>query len=1850
MNESASSSSLASSAAKPSTANSSSSPSSRKTRTIIVARSIPTGGGDSSTSSPKLSSTSAAVANQPHVRDTKSGKLAAYAALGGAEDVARFDQFLSEQQGHRSASELRAAAVSPQHMLASMKRKTMSNLHLEANSERPHGAKETEEDAVMQEQVQSEAKKRREEVVARRKWLSSLPIHERLAQQRQQNALRKWQQMNRDWETFKTRAAKRLGKPPQELVMNRASAYREQREMYDALQQARPLCDKVGGDIWLVSLRDEGTRYVPVGNIFSGLFCPIRESSRLGPRVRRPLDYQQTEGELEREIVKPLSKLEKRSLALLARKKWRLRKQLEVLQPHEVQGSKSSHLVVTTADLFAWAAGSTTASSGAESEGKDDIRTNSDRLNDSGSSRHRSLRSRSSLSSLRIGEEPELTEGFEGPSLRIELVADEEELLPDVEDGNQCKAPVECLPPLRLSFYTAVGEQQQHAVSVTNDGSTIVHFQWWRTSFNDETSDLTAHLRGRRTRKDEQELESHVSTSVSMPEGTLLPGETLQFVFTFESTAAGVFLEKWFLDTDPQPRIHYGTAPPDADINAADLPLEVRLSCTAADNFVPWKRRHKRQIQVEQQETSFMVALLVDEILDSLTIPEPVSFANLEPRNDATKFYDHNGAFKSEAFGDVYFSPDLVRDCQALYEQARLVLSSLSLENESVRHGEEESSGTNGGHDADAEQIATSTQLSPEQQVATERSDKRMVGQLDAEHGIVMINAVLEWDWRLETLRELCKAADAAQYTKMKRLTQELKREQEELEEEEEEEEEEKDEDGDESEAHDTEDGGNDGDREAGKLTRREQRVRARLTRRQALEDERNALQPRLLETFDTMRFVACTAPYSTARLQERLQERIGGLCGETPVVCEIAKATAAGSGVLAVRAATIESVRKLLMRAVDEAIGGDMDHQAQFEQERRRLQAMWLHDKLSYTSLPYWLTKAAASTVPTSSEVATSGNNDEDSKVKGASEPERAGVLLLHVDLDLSPWFSLVKTGKSVGSVPEAPVKVEQALSWRFSQDLLQHEVFVPAQIAQAVASLNAVLASLPTGNEAVYAVVLVSELGRPPLTKPMLKLLRNATQVELKAKTATETAEEDEEVGEKALEHSLQQLASQLSLKNVAHVMQRAAQRDIVFCSTVEEMQGQVDFARKERLLNSSALLDGNREEQKDTADAGVEISDEVEGGPAPRIFLLEHLDAVSCDLVTKSHRIPEPTASKPATPAPTAPPEHPKPAAGAGKKPVAAPASRKPSTPVTPVPVAPAPSPLAETPTREVTARAQEQQGMGVLRDHFARVFGSYVLDCLPGTSSESVYASGSFEDEQDEVHKPLLFVGPTLSKELEMWARLFQPTWPRSSPAGHGSLRVMTAIVGGRGLESKLRLIDSLLEVVDEIYFVGEVAMSLYRVLHAKQGPKQMQQGDLKPRTDDELDNEVAEINDGVAEEGTTEDGIPEEDNGDGEQNEAKKLDSTLPMGLWDLLAPAVEKLQQKASRKCVRLFLPVDWIVGASPLEDQESGAAAVEDGDDDEDEEEEEEEEEEDDGEEETKKKKRKASEAKLARQKPLVEPEEIDALELNKQSTYEGERAHVFLGHASSTSSTSSVGWRTFQSVTMQSLAHARVLDGKASVLTSLLPEGIDLEADDADEVEHSGDDGASQNSPPRARFEHEWTYRALDVGPIAMDALVDQLTLKSSSPSAPIEDPVTGAALPSERVIIVNGVCGAVEFREFSRATKQLLELLQKNRELSSAGGTSVLIAGNSTAHWLRRLEAEQLAILPKDQLANGNDTALKEPGPATDKSSADAAFKRPHKLVDSRVTRNAQALKQLLAAKPHPVLATLASSGSI
>ncbi|KAL3660441.1 hypothetical protein V7S43_014593 [Phytophthora oleae] len=1798
MNESTSKSSLASSGEKPSTANSMGSPNGRKTRTIIVARTIPEEPAKvtpAATRGEGNSNAVSAVVNQQHARDARSGKLVSYAALGGDEDVERFDKFLAEQRGQPSASELRAAATSPHHMVASMKRKTMSRIQLEGiDVEAAAAGEDAATRKFMQQEMESDARKRREEAVAHRKWLNSLPIHERVSQQRQQNALRKWRQMNREWETFKARAARRLGKAPQELVMSKAAAYREQREMYDALQKARPLSDKVGGDIWLVSLRNEGTRFVPVGNIFSGLFCPIRESTNLGPRVRRPLDYQENQENREHEASRPLSKLEKRSLNLLERKKWRLRKQLKIIQPHEIDRSATSHLSVGTEDLFKWASGAT-EEFGGDSEEEESVRSYSTGVDEA--ARRRRLRSYASPSSPKaVTKAGSGSSQFAGPSLRISHVADEgdDAGITSASDAiRKMNTPEVCLPPLRLSFYTPVGEQEQRSLSITNDGNTIVHYQWWRAPFEDENAKLTTHLRGNRSRKEEQELERFTTTSVSKLGGTLLPGETQHFVFTFESSKAGVYLEKWLLDADPQPRVCFDVTPEDADLSV-ELPVEIRLSCVAEDNFVARRGRVMQLARVEQQENHFFVANLVDEILDGVRPPEPVTFDELMPREDVSRFYEQNG---SSEFSDVYYSPDLVHDCYALYERAQAVLRYLapapSPTVEESSPNEEDAADNDGAEGAHKpSEVAPPVVL--EQNVSADGVDTGAeVLQDSVPSSVPPAHPVEEWNWRLETLRELCKMADEAQHVQKSRLTQQLLKEFEEVEEEDEE-----------DESDDAEDDGDNGETTAEKsprLSQREVRKIERLARRKALEDEVRALKPNLQESFDTLQFSACTAPYKSTRLQERLLERIGSLCSETPVVCEIAMMMHTGA---AAQTFKVEGVGDLLTRAIDEAIGGDQEHQALFEQERRRTQSMWLGDKSCYSSISQWMAKVVASTNPLP---------PVETPVEGAviERVNNSGVILVHVDLDLASWFSLVKMeSKDTAAVTDG-VSPKIELAWRFSQELVQHASFVPAKVVRAAESLEKLLNALASTQPVVHTIVLVSELSRPPLTRQMCKLLRSAAQTELKSKAVGTTGDSEEikpQGGDKLNEGAeedimkslLQSLASQLSLRSVAQVVQRAIKKQVVFCSAIEEVQGQIELSRKELQLNLSVSLEVTENE---TPGKSIEDNAGSQGlGMSPIILLLEHLDEAGMDLITHASRKRE-LASKHVTHVPIEPQ---KPVAGGKKSSVAAPAKGKPSTPSAPVLPPPAETPPL-IPDLDLTGKDLSEQGTRALRDQFARLASACVLDGIPSQPRQGIFA---FVPKPEEPHPPIpTFAGPILSQELTTWSRLLQPTL-----ACHGDQpTIVTAVVGGKCLESKLRLIDGLLEFVHEIFFVGEVAMNLYRVLHTKQlKMNSLGQTSVKRQEVDEELEEDAEGSNGDA--GTTGDAVGEETSDlDNEKHSGDQqlADETHARGLWDLLVPAVQKLQQKASRKCVRLLLPIDWIVGETPLEENTDTTAADEENDEEESEEEDEEEEEDNGG-------KRRVSGLNSARQKPLVEPDHADTFEQKPRAVYDGDRAHVVLGKAPS----ADAGWQAFQNVTAQCLANARVTEGKKSVLVSLRAES---ESDDVDDEI----DAEAVHKPPTARFEYEWTFRALDVGPIAMASLASLLRQ-----NAGLKNQEDGAANIS-RALIIHGVCGAVEFREFCVATKQLLQILQ------GYSPSDVFIAGSSTATWLRQLESDQLNNVASGEKkdSDANSTAV---------GAETAAL--PRKVVDDRTVRNARVLKQLVAAKPHAILASLASSDSM
>merc|ERR1711968_176782 len=105
-----------------------------------------------------------------------------------------------------------------------------------------------------------------------------------------------------------------------------------------------------GSEYWLMSLRGEGTRYVPVGNIFSGLFCPVHEDTYVNPEVIRRPDIPG----LRESPKKSNTDAEVMSNALQARRA-QLKSAIKDIRPHDISSEDSARLVIIGQPLFEWA-------------------------------------------------------------------------------------------------------------------------------------------------------------------------------------------------------------------------------------------------------------------------------------------------------------------------------------------------------------------------------------------------------------------------------------------------------------------------------------------------------------------------------------------------------------------------------------------------------------------------------------------------------------------------------------------------------------------------------------------------------------------------------------------------------------------------------------------------------------------------------------------------------------------------------------------------------------------------------------------------------------------------------------------------------------------------------------------------------------------------------------------------------------------------------------------------------------------------------------------------------------------------------------------------------------------------------------------------------------------------------------------------------------------------------------------------------------------------------------------------------------------------------------------------------
>jgi len=116
-------------------------------------------------------------------------------------------------------------------------------------------------------------------------------IEEQIQAGRHERALEKHANQQEIWESFRHHASSRTGRHKEELVVTRAEEHRERKEVMELLERATPEEVLSGGYSWYHSLRGEGSRFVTVGNMFSGLHLPIKmhHENYVHEIVRKPL-------------------------------------------------------------------------------------------------------------------------------------------------------------------------------------------------------------------------------------------------------------------------------------------------------------------------------------------------------------------------------------------------------------------------------------------------------------------------------------------------------------------------------------------------------------------------------------------------------------------------------------------------------------------------------------------------------------------------------------------------------------------------------------------------------------------------------------------------------------------------------------------------------------------------------------------------------------------------------------------------------------------------------------------------------------------------------------------------------------------------------------------------------------------------------------------------------------------------------------------------------------------------------------------------------------------------------------------------------------------------------------------------------------------------------------------------------------------------------------------------------------------------------------------------------------------------------------------------------------------------
>mmetsp|Transcript_96902 Transcript_96902/g.277091 ORF Transcript_96902/g.277091 Transcript_96902/m.277091 type:complete len:259 (-) Transcript_96902:1544-2320(-) len=109
---------------------------------------------------------------------------------------------------------------------------------------------------------------REEEAKRERELLELLPVNEQFGMNREAQVMARWKERQLDWERLQRNISRKHQLDPSKMMMSDSNEFREKAEEYQVIQAAIPAHERYGASYWEMSLRGQGARFVPVGNIF----------------------------------------------------------------------------------------------------------------------------------------------------------------------------------------------------------------------------------------------------------------------------------------------------------------------------------------------------------------------------------------------------------------------------------------------------------------------------------------------------------------------------------------------------------------------------------------------------------------------------------------------------------------------------------------------------------------------------------------------------------------------------------------------------------------------------------------------------------------------------------------------------------------------------------------------------------------------------------------------------------------------------------------------------------------------------------------------------------------------------------------------------------------------------------------------------------------------------------------------------------------------------------------------------------------------------------------------------------------------------------------------------------------------------------------------------------------------------------------------------------------------------------------------------------------------------------------------------------------------------------------------